>query len=451
MEWTVEQMNSNFAQRSWYRETRDTINNLRYRCGMIVNNKHVQTVIVIMISINAIMMGLATFDFVKDDPVMSHRFEIVDKVFLSIFTVELGMQFIYHGLRLLLDGWLVFDLIIITVSWAFAEFQIIRAFRIFRALRLVTRIKIMKNLILALFGVMPRMAAIGLMLALIFYIFGVMFTQLFKDIQGTSYNYFGSLGWTFFTLFQMMTLDDWASICREVIEVYKWAWLPFILFVIISGFIIVNLIIAVICDAIGALHTDEKAKLLGDYDEDGSNESETESIDVREQLDTLEDQMENLTRIQARTYHTLQYLTRQIQMHKVKKELQSKTTGENFTDAIKKLKSVRRASQMNVMKNESTGTGSGSGSRDSSNKSNTLDAFTPTAISTSTTTTNISRHSQGGGVTRRVVVAGGNSGGSNSNSQHGTNDNNTSSSRGTSSADRQSSGYSLSSTELVDA
>ena len=305
---------------------------------------------------------------------------------------------------------------------------------------------------------MPRMAAIGLMLALIFYIFGVMFTQLFKDIQGTSYNYFGSLGWTFFTLFQMMTLDDWASICREVIEVYKWAWLPFILFVIISGFIIVNLIIAVICDAIGALHTDEKAKLLGDYDEDGSNESETESIDVREQLDTLEDQMEDLTRIQARTYHTLQYLTRQIQMHKVKKELQSKTSGENFTDAIKKLKSVRRASQMNLMKNESTSTGGGGGSRDSSNKSNTLDASTPTAISTSpTTTTNISRHSQDGDESRRRRRLGGggegNSGGSssNSNSQHGSNENNTSSSRGTISADQQSSGYSLSSTELVDA
>jgi Ion transport protein len=148
VEWTVEQMNSNFAQQSWYREFRDSINNVRYRCGMVVNNKRVQTGIIIMISINAIMMGLATFDFVKDDPVMNYRFELVDKAFLIIFTIELGLQFIYHGFRLLLDGWLVFDLIIITVSWSFASVQIVRAFRIFRALRLVTRIKIMKNLIL---------------------------------------------------------------------------------------------------------------------------------------------------------------------------------------------------------------------------------------------------------------------------------------------------------------
>ena len=189
----------------------------------------------------------------------------------------------------------------------------------------------------ALFGVMPRMAAIGLMLCLIFYIFGVMFTQLFKDLyaQGyTEYDYFGSLAWTLFTLFQMMTLDNWASICREVTKKYKWAWLPFFTFVIISGFIVVNLIIAVICDAIGALHADEKAKLHGDFDEENTDAGDSENMDIREQLDTLEDQMEDLTRIQARTFHTLQYLTQQMQMHKLKQELQSKS----FASAAKQLK-----------------------------------------------------------------------------------------------------------------
>lgn len=148
MGWSLEQMNSNLAQRSWFRELKDSINQFRYRCGMVVNNNHVQTFIIILIAINAIMMGLATFDFVKNDPVRSQRFEGVDDVFLIIFTVELGLQFFYHGFRLLLDGWLVFDLIIISISWFFASVQIIRSFRIFRALRLVTRIKIMKNLIL---------------------------------------------------------------------------------------------------------------------------------------------------------------------------------------------------------------------------------------------------------------------------------------------------------------
>lgn len=174
----------------------DMIQQFRYRCGVCVNAKSVQFFIVSLIAINAIMMGIGTFDFVTENPSVKHAFETVDLVFLIIFTVELGMQFIFYGWRLILDGWLLFDTIIITMSWMFSEIQIIRAFRIFRAFRLVTRIKVLKNLVLALFGVMPRMFAIGLLLMLVSYIFAVMFTQLFKDLYEdglTDEDYFGRL------------------------------------------------------------------------------------------------------------------------------------------------------------------------------------------------------------------------------------------------------------------
>ena len=187
---------------------------------------------------------------------------------------------------------------------------------------------------------MPRMAAIGLMLALIFYIFAVMFTQLFKDLHErglTDFDYFSGIDATLFTLFQMMTLDNWATIARQVIHVHQWAWFPFITFVIISGFIVVNLIIAVICDAISALHKDDKAKLHGDYEEDSDSE-QSQQLEIREQLDCLEEQMEELTRIQARTFHTLQYLTRQMQMHKPKQELQNKNPGSKASTTPPTLK-----------------------------------------------------------------------------------------------------------------
>lgn len=136
------------SPRSTMREAMDLFNQFRYRCGSIVNNEHVQLVIVMLIAVNAIMMGVATFDFVTENPQVDQAFEVTDQVFLIIFTIELSLQFIFHGWRLLLDGWLVFDLIVIAMSWTFAEVQIIRAFRIFRALRLITRIEVMKNLVL---------------------------------------------------------------------------------------------------------------------------------------------------------------------------------------------------------------------------------------------------------------------------------------------------------------
>lgn len=180
---------------------------------------------------------------------------------------------------------------------------------------------------------MPRMCAIGILLFLVSYIFAVMFTQLFKDMYEngqTTEDYFSRMDGTFFTLFQIMTMDSWADIAREVMVVYPWAWLPFISFVIITGFIVVNLIIAVICDAISALNDDEKAKLEGGYDnsnkeleedEDGnlipaqdeSTHSPLPEADVQEQLDSLEAQVEELTRVQVQTLYTLEYLARQLQ------------------------------------------------------------------------------------------------------------------------------------------
>ena len=150
VDWSMEYLNLRH-RRYLFREFLDFYNQFRYNCGMLVNNGHVQFVIIVLIAVNALMMGIGTFDFVKENKDVEDIFETVDFVFLVIFTVELGMQFVYHGWRLILDGWLVFDLVIITTSWSFQSVQIIRAFRIFRALRLVTRIKIMKNLILGKF------------------------------------------------------------------------------------------------------------------------------------------------------------------------------------------------------------------------------------------------------------------------------------------------------------
>jgi len=165
------------------------------------------------------------------------------------------------------------------------------------------------------------MFAIGLLLFLVSYIFAVMFTQLFKDVPVASptneydYTYFGRLDQTFFTLFQIMTLDAWANVARDVMAVYAWAWLPFIIFVIITGFVVVNLIIAVICDAISALHDDEKAKLHGTFDDhtevsDSAHPGLQE--DVREQLDVLENHVDELAQMQAKTLATLQLLAHHV-------------------------------------------------------------------------------------------------------------------------------------------
>lgn len=290
------------------------INRMRLACGAFVNHEKMQLAVVILISVNAILMGIGTFNFVSENPAVNDAFEKADTVFLVFFTIELILQFIYHGLHLFLDGWLVFDFVIIIMSWSFASLQIIRAFRIFRALRLVTRIKVMKNLILALFAVMPRMVAIGLLLFLIFYIYAVMFTQLFGDLYErglTDDNYFGRMDLSFFTLFQIMTLDAMDPVTRQIMAAVTWSWFPILTFVIISAFIVVNLIIAVLCDAISALQQEEKVKLMVETlaEESGDHDGRSPQEHVRDELVILEDRVHHLSLMQERTLKALTLLT----------------------------------------------------------------------------------------------------------------------------------------------
>ena len=118
----------------------------------------------------------------------------------------------------------------------------------------------------ALFRVMPRMAAVAGLMGLISYVYAVMFTELFRDlypIYTQDYNYFGTLLETSLTLLQITTLDNWADLGRSMMNRYTWAWVPLLSYIIIIGFIVVNLIIAIVCDAVSALREDDKAKLHG--------------------------------------------------------------------------------------------------------------------------------------------------------------------------------------------
>lgn len=290
---------------------------IRNLCGKIVMDDRVQIFIVTLIAINAVMMGLGTFDFVNENEKISSYFQLVDEILLTLFTIELGLNLIFSGLYLFLDGWLVFDFIIIVVSWSFESVQIVRAFRIFRALRLITRVQVMKNLVLALFNVMPKFGAICLLLGLICYIFAVMFTQLFGDLyenHQTDVDYFSRLDSSLFTLFQIITLDSWGVIARSVIKVHKWAWVPFTVFLTVSGFIVVNLIIAVICDSVSTLGNEQKAAIHGEDPQDMVEQKSR--LNIHEQYDVVDKQFNELKQLQTQTMNTIQYIMRHMEAKK---------------------------------------------------------------------------------------------------------------------------------------
>jgi hypothetical protein len=146
----------------------------------------------------------------------------------------------------------------------------------------------MRNLVAALFDIMPRLGAITALLMLIFYIFAVLFTQLFGELE-LSAPFFSRLDNSLLTLFVMMTME-WADVARECMDQIWWAWAPFIAFIMITGFIVFNLIIAVVCDAVAVIENkdDLEPDLFSGIFENG--DSKDEGGDAQLAQDQLQNQ-----------------------------------------------------------------------------------------------------------------------------------------------------------------
>mmetsp|Transcript_27874 Transcript_27874/g.50420 ORF Transcript_27874/g.50420 Transcript_27874/m.50420 type:complete len:424 (-) Transcript_27874:90-1361(-) len=314
-------------------ESTEELSWLRQKCGEIVDDERTQTFILLLIAVNSIMIGVATFPVIKQNPDLQSIFETVDLIVLVIFTIESIVHFIFNGFRRFFkDGWLVFDLIIVAISWVAViiawvsvEISALQALRVFRALRFVTQVSILRNVIVALFSIVPAITAIFTLLILIFYIFAVMFTALFKDLYTdghTSADYFGRMDYTLFTLFQLLCMDEWSGIAYEVTSVYYWAWAIFIPFIVISAFVVVNLLIAVICDALQILRTAEdtvlEQKLYG-LDNAEGEETMGEGVDddgqknpkerVRQRVNEMQKMLDEMILAQEDMARTIQYLS----------------------------------------------------------------------------------------------------------------------------------------------
>jgi Ion transport protein len=288
-----------------------SIRHLRKIIGTILDSTKFQLFIVSLIIINSSLMGLATYDFIRDSNAASTAFEIIDKIFLILFTIELLMQFIYRGVKLFLDGWLLFDFVIIVLSWSLDSLQVVRTFRVFRALRLVTRVKVLKNLVTALFSVAPRIFIIFCLLMLVFYIYGVMCTVLFQELykEGyTEYDYFSSLDRSIWTLLVMMTLE-WSDVSRQVMSIYPWSWPIFTTFIMITSFIAYNLIVAVVCDSVSIIEKQDNE----------SNASEEVQDEVDAQINHSNKILSLLERISEMT----------LKQHLLIEEIQKELGGES--------------------------------------------------------------------------------------------------------------------------
>ena len=260
---------------------------LRERLRVFIESGIFRNTIVAIIILNAITLGLET-----DRRAMQSFGGVllfIDRAALWIFTVELLLKFSVYRLRFFRDFWNVFDFVIVSIAWipAAGPFSVLRALRILRVLRLISVVPQMRKVIGALLHSLPGMGSILAVLLLVFYVAAVMATKLFgNDFP----DWFGSIGASMYSLFQIMTLESWSmGIVRPVMEEYPYAWAFFVPFIVVTTFAVLNLFIALVVNSMQTLN-EETADAI--HSEAVTAHDEREAL--RQQLDAVAAQINEL-------------------------------------------------------------------------------------------------------------------------------------------------------------
>ena len=245
-----------------------------------VDNSIVQHAIVVLIILNAALLGLET----SQDVMQAYGSELVllDHFILGIFILELFLLIIARGTDFFKDPWSMFDFVVIAIAVvpATESLSVLRALRVLRVLRLINKVESMRKVVGGLLSCLPSLASVVSLILIIFYVSAVIATNLFGQAFP---ELFGGMGNTAFTLFQVMTLESWSDgIARPVMEKFPYAWIFFILFILIATFVIVNLFIAVIVDSLTSGSSSEESQAARDQSDILQLEMQAMRQEIRE-------------------------------------------------------------------------------------------------------------------------------------------------------------------------
>ncbi len=231
----------------------------RLRLAERVESAPAQRFIIGAILVNAVVLGLYIDPTLFPDS--TRLFLAIDLVCLAIFAVELVLKLVAYRAGFFRSGWNIFDFLVVSIALVPGQgvLSVLRTLRVLRVLRLLTVVPSLRKVVAAFIHSIPGLGAVVLVMAIFFYAAAVMATGFF----GSDFpEWFGSIGKSLYTLFQVMTLESWSmGIVRPVMASYPLAWAFFVPFIIIATFTILNLFIGII------VSTMQELSVLPDQDE----------------------------------------------------------------------------------------------------------------------------------------------------------------------------------------
>ena len=259
---------------------------LRQKIEYFIAHDKAQNVLIFLILLNAIILGFETSpDIVQQ---YGHTLSLVDHGILGIFILDIGLLIAVRGLSYFKDPWCVFDFLVVGVSLVPANLgsSVFRSLRILRMLRFINKVQSIKKVAAGLITAIPGLGAVVGLMLILYYVTAVFATNEF----GQSYpDLFGNIGLSFFTLFQIITLDGWSdSVARPVMQQFPYAWIFFIIFILLATFIVVNLFLAVIEESLISESEDNKLiKALSEHVHTLENKLNQQNLMLSELKDLL--------------------------------------------------------------------------------------------------------------------------------------------------------------------
>lgn len=261
---------------------------MRSQLRSFLEHSYVQRVIIALIIINAVLLGMETSPSLMSQA--GPAILLLDQIILALFVIEIVLRIYVHGTAFWRDPWSLFDFSVVAIALipASGPFAVLRALRVLRVLRLLTMVPSMRRVVGALLAAVPGLGSIGLMLIILYYVFAVIATNLF----GASYaEWFGTLGRSFYTLFQIMTLESWSmGIVRPIMETHPNAWIFFVPFILVATFTMLNLFIAIIVSAMQNYSEEEHQQTAQALQQAEKNIE----ADLHQEMQSLRDEIKDL-------------------------------------------------------------------------------------------------------------------------------------------------------------
>ncbi len=260
----------------------------------IVDGKVFQGIILFVILFNCVLMGIETIKGLSEGTM--GILATINNICLWIFVAEIVIKLLAYGLDYFKDPWNWFDMVIVGISMAsglpfMAAFRAMRVLRVLKSLKalrgtkLIGSVKHLQVIIGAIVKSVPSILWTGILLILIYYVFSLIGVNLFGDAFP---DWFGTIGKAMYTLFQVMTLESWSmGISRPVMEVYSFAWAYFVPFVLLSSFVVMNVVVGIVVNAISEVTAENNVE-----------EPETKEVSKEDLLKEMREVKEQMARLE---------------------------------------------------------------------------------------------------------------------------------------------------------